>query len=443
METELSLITQRSKVDRRCKFNNLMHLIDENSLRECFTRLKKDRASGIDNVSVEEYRLNLEENLTGLVIRMKKMSYRPKAVRRVYIPKDNGKLRPLGIPTIEDKLVQMAFSRILEAIYEVDFVEFSYGFRKGKNCHQALKRVDMAIMFSPVHWIVDVDIKGYFDNVDHEKLIRCLEMRISDRKFLRYIMRFLRSGIMEEGQYHETDKGTPQGGVISPILANIYLHYLLDVWFIRELKPKLTGYAEIVRYVDDFVICVEKREEAHHILEKIRERFQRAELELSAEKTKIIRFGRSQNENDNDNGNDNDKVGDKPGTFNFLGFTHYCTRSRKGKFKVGRKTDRKRLARSIKKVKSWLKCNRNVLEIREIWQMMRWMLTGHYNYYGISGNGEGITQYYHEVVELLYGWLNRRSQKKSFNWESFRKYLITYALPKPRIYHNLYEFPSK
>jgi len=433
METKLSLITRRSSEDRKCKFNNLMHLINEDSLRKCFYKLKKNKAPGIDNVTIEMYEQNLEGNVAELMTRMKKMSYRPTAVKRVYIPKDNGKKRPLGIPILEDKLVQMAFTLILEAIYEVNFVDFSYGFRRGRNCHQALKRVDEAIMFNPVNWVVDVDIKGFFDNVNHEKLKQCLELRISDRKFIRYIVRFLKSGIMESGKYYETDKGTPQGGVVSPVLANIYLHYLLDVWFMRDLKPKLTGYVELVRYVDDFVICVEKQQEAHQVLEMIKERFKRAELELSMEKTRIVRFGRGVG----------GKGNDKPGTFNFLGFTHYCTKSRKGNFKVERKTERKRFARGIRKVKNWLKYNRNRLEIKEIWKMMRWMLTGHYSYYGISGNFVYINHFYDEVKRVLYDWLNRRSQKRSFNWESFHKYLKTYPLPKPRIYHSLYNFPAK
>lgn len=436
METKLNLITRRAKEERKCKFNNLMHLVNVGSLRECFGMLKRGKAAGIDRVRLEEYEKDLIENLEDLIVRMKRMSYRPQPVRRVYIPKGNGKTRPLGIPTVEDKLVQMAFARILGAIWEADFKDFSYGFRKGRNCHQALARVDRAIMRRSVNYVIDADIEGFFENVNHEWMKRCIEERISDKRFIRYIIRMLKSGIMEEGRYKRTEEGTPQGGVISPILANIYLHYILDVWFHMWIRKHCKGYAELVRYCDDFVICVEKQEEALRLLEELRERLRKFGLELSVEKTRIVNFGRHAHE-------DAKREGKKPGTFNFLGFTHYCGKGRGGNFKVGRRTENKRQNRSLQKVKNWLKQQRNRLSLEELWQGINLMLIGHYRYYGVSDNIRQISTYYHNVTRLSFKWLNRRSQKRSFKWESFAKYLDCHPLSKPRIYHNLYSFVNR
>lgn len=432
METKLNLITRRAKEDRQCKFNNLMHLINSDSLLESFKMLKKGKAAGVDGATVEEYEKDLEGNIEALIDRLKAMSYRPKPVRRVYIPKDNGKSRPLGIPAVEDKLVQMSFSRILEAIFEPDFMNFSYGFRKGRNCHQALSRIDHSVMFKPVNYIIDADIKGFFDNVNHTMLRECLEIRISDRKFIRYIVRFLKSGIIEESSYLKTEKGTPQGGIISPILANIYLHFILDQWFVKSVKPRISGYVEMVRYADDFLICTENWEECELILKGIEKRLKKFGLELSEEKTRIVEFGRKAYDDRNNRGS-------KPGTFNFLGFTHFCSKSRKGKFKVGRKTEKKRFVRGLRKVKNWMKYQRNRKEIKEIWTMLSWMLIGHYRYYGVSDNSRQISHFHDEVRRIAYKWLNRRSQRRSFSWDSFQAYLKTHPLPKPRIYNNLYD----
>ena len=261
MFTKLSLITEIAKRDRRCKLNNLIHIPDDENLKECFKMLKKNKASGIDGVSIEEYNKNLNENVKDLVKRMKQLSFRPNPVRRVNIPKANGKQRALGIPTVEDKLVQMGISKILEAIYEVDFEDFSYGFRPGKSCHSALDKLNKVIMTKPINHIVDADIKGFFDNIDHKWMVKFLEHRISDKMLIRYIGRFLKSGIMEDGKLIMSEKGTPQGGIISPILANVYLHYVLDIWISRIIKKKCRGVVEIVRYADDFVICVQYKDE--------------------------------------------------------------------------------------------------------------------------------------------------------------------------------------
>lgn len=436
METKLRLISQMARNDKNCKFSNLIHLVNEESLRECFKRLAKDKAAGIDRVTKEEYGRDLYENVKKLVARMKQMSYHPQAVRRTYIPKGGGKLRPLGIPCLEDKMVQMAFTRILEAIFEVDFYDNSYGFRKRRSCHDALARLNSRLMVKPVNHIVDADIKGFFDNVSHEWLIRCIGVRVKDKKFIRYIVRFLKSGVMEEGEYHSTEKGTPQGGVISPILANIYLHYILDRWFTLNVQGKCKGYTDLIRYCDDFIICTQYKEEAHRILELIKQRFRKFGLEISEEKTRVVEFGRFAAER-------MAKEGKEPETFNFLGFTHHCSRSISGKFKVGRKTEKKRYSRGLKEMREFMSDNRNLLKLECLWKRVKSMLIGHYRYYGVNENSRSLENFRYEVIRILFKWLNRRSQRKSFNWKSFRLYLERYPLPRPRIYRNLFEIAHR
>ncbi len=435
METQLNLISEIAVKDRQCKFNNLIHLLNKDGLKECFYQLKKGRATGVDNVTLEEYELNLDANIEDLVARMKRFSYRPQPVRRVYIPKANGKLRPLGIPAIEDKIVQMAIARILTAIYEADFLDSSYGFRPGRSCHDALNRVDKNIMKYPINHVIDADIKGFFDNVNHDWLLRCLQERISDKKLLRYIVRFLKAGVMEAGKWQMTDKGTPQGGIISPILANIYLHYVLDLWLERVVKRQSRGIVMMVRYADDFVICVQYKDDAEQILVALRNRLEKFGLELAEDKTKIIGFGRYAVENAS-------KKGQRAGTFNFLGFTHFCDKTRSGRFKVGRTTDRKRFSAKMKEMNNWLRSVRNVAPVKDWWPILCAKLRGHFQYYGVSGNYRGIKRFYYLTVRLVLKWLNRRSQKKSYNWESYREYLEKYPLPKPRIYHDFYTLYS-
>lgn len=435
METKLRLIAEIAIKDGKCKFNNIIHLLNEDGLKECFYQLKKGRAVGVDDVTLEEYEQHLDANVKDLVARMKRFSYRPQPVRRVYIPKGNGKLRPLGIPAVEDKMVQLAIARILTAIYEADFRDFSYGFRPGRGCHDALDRLDKVIMKHPINHVIDADIKGFFDNVNHDWLLRCLQERISDTKLLRYIVRFLKAGVMEEGKWQETDRGTPQGGIISPILANIYLHYVLDLWIEKVIGRQSRGIVLIVRYADDFVICVQYQDEAEWILIELRKRLEKFGLELSADKTKIIGFGRFAVENAS-------KKGQRAGTFNFLGFTHFCDKTRAGKFKVGRTTERKRFSAKLKELNNWLKSVRNLAPVKDWWSTLCAKLRGHFLYYGVSGNYRGIKRFYHQTVRLVFKWINRRSQKKSFNWERFQNYITRYSLPNPRIYHDLYTLYS-
>lgn len=430
MQTKLNLISEIARRDDRCKIDNVAYLLNEENLKECFQMLKQGKAAGIDGIGIEEYGQTLDENLKDLVARMKRQAYHPQPVRRTYIPKANGKLRPLGIPSTEDKIVQMGIARILEAIYEGDFLDFSYGFRPGRNCHQAIERLNTVIMTMPVNHVIDADIKGFFDNVDHTWMLKFLGHRISDPNLLRLIARFLKNGYMEEGKFNESDKGTPQGGIVSPILANIYLHYALDLWVERVVKPRSRGVVEIVRYADDFVICVQFKDEATWILEALKERLGKFSLELAEDKTRIIEFGRYARTNAR-------KRAEKSETFNFLGFTHFADVSRKGFFKMGRKTDRKKMTAKLKEMNLWLKSVRTI-PMREWWPILKAKLAGHFRYYGVSGNSRSIGTYFYRVVRLVFKWLNRRSQKKSMNWSRFSAYLKCHELPKPRLYHNLY-----
>jgi group II intron reverse transcriptase/maturase len=431
MQTKLNLITEIARRDRKCKINNVAYLLSAENLKGCFNLLKKGKASGIDRVSVEEYGRNLEENLGRLVEKMKRQAYKPQPVRRTYIPKANGKLRPLGIPSVEDKVVQLGIARILEAIYEVDFLNFSYGFRPKRNCHQALNRLDKIIMTKPINHVIDADIKGFFDNVDHEWMKKFLAHRISDPNLIRLVARFLKNGYMEEGKIFKSLKGTPQGGIVSPILANIYLHYALDLWLEKVIKSNCCGVVEVVRYADDFVICVQYKDEADKILSALKERLMKFNLELAEDKTRIAPFGRYSKVNAK-------AKGQKPSTFNFLGFTHFVDKTRKGAFKLGRKTDRKKMVAKLKEMNIWLKKIRNMYPIKVWWKILAAKLAGHFQYYGVSGNFRCINRYYRLTIRLVFKWLNRRSQKKSFNWKTFLDYLILYELPKPAIHHDFY-----
>lgn len=438
MKGKLELITERAKQDKKQKFTSIAHLINCESLAGCYGELKKDKACGIDGVTVEAYGAKLEENLRDLVERMKTKKYRPQPVRRVYIPKPGkDEKRPLGIPCVEDKLVQMMAKKILEAIYEEDFLGCSYGFRRGRSAHTAIDRLDKVVMTKPIGTIVEVDIKKFFDEVQHYWLIRGVEERVSDPNFLWLIRKFLKAGIIEEGQWQKSEVGTPQGGVISPMLANIYLHYALDEWFENKFKPSAKGYVELIRYCDDFVVACEHAEDAERFQKELEERLAKYGLRISQEKTRVIQFGRKDWERTR-------KTQEKIETFDFLGFTHYCTASRRGKFIMGHKTSKKRLAGALRATKEWIKKIRNQYSMREWWPTLMAKLRGHYHYFGISGNMRGLRQFYSQVMSMVFKWINRRSQKKSMNWERYQQYLEWNPLPMPKIYHCIYTLsPTK
>lgn len=429
--TKLGFVAERAKRDKTAVFGNLMHHINEESLKASFQQLRKECAVGIDGISWEEYGKQLDGNIRGLMGRIRRMSYRPQPVRRVYIPKDNGEQRPLGIPAIEDKMVQKTMSWIMEAIYEQDFQEGSYGFRVGKGCHQALKQVNDLIMGKPINHVIEVDIKGFFNNMEHEKLIEWLRVRITDDYFLRYVVRFLKSGYMEAEAFKKTDKGTPQGGNISPMLANVFLHYVIDEWFEKEVKPRLKGQGYVVRYCDDLVILVRYKEDADMIHKELKARLEANGLEANAEKTQAISFGRYEKENAQ-------KQRRKANTFDFLGITHYIDTSRMGTFKLGRKTSKKRFRRSCTAMNQWLSSVRNAMPLKELWGQIKAKMTGHYAYYGVSNNYRSLEEYHQNVRRMVFKWINRRSQRASMNWEKFKDYLRRYPLPRPRIVHRFY-----
>ena len=435
METRTHIILERiagrARRESWCRFTALAHLLDEEFLKECYNKLERNRAGGIDGVSWQEYGKQLDENIKRLVERMKAKRYKPQPVLRVYIPKDEHSKRPLGLPAVEDKIVQKGIACILEAIYEQDFLDCSYGFRPGRDCHQALKEVNTIFTLEPINHVVEADIKGFFDNVSHEKLMELMGRRINDPSFLLLIRRFLKAGYVEDGKQYATEEGTPQGGNLSPILTNIFLHYVLDEWLEKEIKPRMRGSVRLVRYADDFICMVQSADEAEEIATAMRARFAEYGLELNAEKSRVISFGRYEEENAR-------RQNRKANTFDFLGFTHYCGQSRKGRFLLGRKTSGKKFRKKCGEMNAWLKAVRNVCAAKEWWQVLKAKLTGHYRYYGVSGNFAMIRRYQKRTLILAMRWLNRRSQRKTFSRESYGEYLKRHPLPTPKIAHNFY-----
>ncbi|MEG6523029.1 group II intron reverse transcriptase/maturase [Desulfotomaculum sp. 1211_IL3151] len=443
METKLAGIARVAKERPQEKFTSLAHLINAETLMQCHFEMKGNKASGVDQVTKEEYESNLDENLQDLVSRMKRQAYRPQPTRRTYIPKPGSdKKRPLGIPAYEDKLVQAALAEILSAIYEQEFLNSSFGFRPNRGCYDALRVLNKIVIKGNINYIVDVDIKGFFDHVNHEWLIKFLEHRISDPNIIRLVKRFLKAGIMEEGKRYETAEGTPQGGLASPILSNIYLHYVIDLWFEKKVRKQCKGDAFMVRYADDNVFCFQYEQEAKHFYQLLQERLGKFGLEISLEKSKIIPFGRNIWKKYKDEKDDENKPGSgrvtKPETFDFLGFTHYCSQSLNGKFRVKRKTSRKKYQASLLRCKLWIQANRH-MPISLLMEELRLTLQGYYRYYGVTDNSEMPRKFLDEVKKYLFKNLNRRSQRRSCNWNKFTLLFKKYPLPSPRIYVNIFE----
>lgn len=429
--SKLSLISARAERDSVVQFTSLAHLLNAEFLKDCFLRLNRNKAVGIDNVSWRTYSENLDEKLDKLVSRMKRKSYKPLPAKRVYIPKNENEKRPLGLSAIENKIVESGIKRILESIYEVDFLDFSYGFRPKRSCHQALTKVNSLIMSKPVSYIVEADIKGFFDNVSHIELMTFLRIRISDSSLLHLIELFLKAGYVDEGLLVRSDSGTPQGSILSPILANIFLHYVLDVWFETTVKSHIRGFCDIVRYADDFLCVIQYSDDAQRIARGLKNRFRKYGLELHPTKSRTFSFGRFEQEK-------SQRQNRRSNSFDFLGFTHFCDTTRSGKFKLGRKTSGKKFRAKCKVLNLWLKSIRNKIKTKDWWKILRLKLFGHFQYYGISGNYISISKFYRRALFLTHKWLNCRSQKKSMNWERFYQYLDCYPLPKPKIKYNLY-----
>lgn len=432
MDTRLSRIAEAARNRPKERMTSLVHLLDKQRLWDCHLEMQGDKAAGVDGMTKAEYERELESNLEDLIWRMKRQAYKPKPSRRTYIPKENGDKRPLGIPSYEDKLVQKAMSQILNAMYEEKFLPCSYGFRPGRSQHQALRALDQLIMKQGMRYIVDVDIKGFFNHVDHEWLKRFLEHDIADPNFLRLIGRFLKSGVMEEGTYQATEEGTPQGGNLSPLLGNVYLHYVLDLWFEIEIKGKqCRGRVGMVRFADDFVCGFEREEEAKAFYHALVERMGKFNLTIAEEKTKLIRFGYGAEV-------ECKRAGlTKPATFDFLGFRHIWGKGKSGKYRLLRKTSPKKFRLRMKEFVRWARENRHMPEEMFV-DIVRRKLRGHYQYYGVSDNWQGINRYYNLVIETIWKWRNRRSQKRTFTLEKLKAFLARNPLPQPCIRVSLY-----
>lgn len=431
VNTKLLRIAQRARGNPRARFTSLYHLLNEELLRACFRALRANAAPGVDEVTKAEYADDLDARLADLVGRLHRMAYRPQPVRRVYIPKPGtGKLRPIGVPAFEDKLVQAGLVRILEALYEEDFVADSYGFRPGRSCHEALRALGRTIDVGSMGYVVEADIKGFFDSVDRGWLARFLAHRIADKRVLRMIERFLKAGVLEDGTVQVS--GTVQGGVISPLLGNVYLHYTLDLWFERSFRKNCAGKARLIRVADDFVACFEKREDAERFMVALVERLKQFGLEIEPTKTRMLEFGPGAAARAA-------ARGEKLGTFDFLGFTHYCDTTRNGKrYRVKRKTSAKKFRAKLAALKAWLQRVRH-RDTRWIWEQVAVKLRGHYAYYGVTDNFEAIRRFKREVEKLLFKWLNRRGNRRSLTWEQFNLMRKRFPLPRPRLRVTLFK----
>lgn len=419
--TSLRGIVNTAKRKPKHRFQNLYHLINPNLLYQAWRKLNKRAAIADDDLTIAEYEENLLPNLLNLNERLKGKRYKTKLVKRVYILKENGKKRPLGIPALEDKIVQRAVAMILESIYEQDFISTSYGYRPNMSSNMAASDLSFQLQYGSIGYIVEADIKGFFDNIDHEWLLEMMAHRIDDKALIQLIRQWLKAGILEpNGMINDPDTGTPQGGIVSPILANIYLHYVLDSWFAKAVKPRCAGRAFIMRYADDWVCGFQFARDAQRFYDVLPKRLERFNLEVEPSKTNLIRFSRFHPSKH------------RSRTFNFLGFEFYWWPDRGKTVRVMRRTSRKKLQGAIQRVKDWIKKNRH-LPIKAFFSTLNRKLTGHYNYYYVNGNGVSVWSFYSIATAQAYKWLNRRSQRKSFNWFKFKCAMEYYGMPKPRL----------
>lgn len=425
VSTKLQRIAELARKAPKIAIRTLAHHIDVEFLRVAYQQTRKDGAVGVDEQTAADYAASLEVNLQSLLDRFKSGTYRAPPVRRVEIPKGDGTMRPLGIPTFEDKVLQRAVAMVLNAVYEQDFLECSYGFRPGRSAHQALDALWRATMDVGGGWVLEIDIRHFFDSVRHGHLRVILDQRVRDGVLRRTIDKWLNAGVQHDGAIRYPDGGTPQGGVISPLLANVYLHEVLDVWFEQEVRPRLDGSASLIRYADDATMVFARERDARRVLAVLAKRFAKYGLTLHPEKTRLIDFRRP-------NGN-----GDGPGSFDVLGFTHFWGLSQKGNWVVQRKTSRSRFGRALQRITEWCRRGRH-LPVREQHKTLVAKVRGHYNYFGITGNSRALGRFLHEVNRAWRKWLNRRSNRARMTWEHFKLLVSQYPLPLPRIVHSVY-----
>jgi RNA-directed DNA polymerase len=428
-DTKLKRIAWLSSKDRNKVFDCVMHHINIDLLRGNFQRLDAKKAKGVDGVSKQDYGKDLEVNLNRLLDEMKRMAYKPLPVKEHLIPKDGqpGKFRPLGISSLEDKIVQGSFRQILEAIYEPLFLDCSHGFRPKRGCHTAIKDLRKYLYENSVETIIDIDLKNFFGTIDHKILESFLREKIADEKFIRYIIRMFKAGVLSEGELTISEEGVPQGSICSPILANIFAHKVLDEWIEETIPPYCKGKVKLFRYADDAIICFEKEEDAIRIRDTLPKRLSKYKLVLNEEKTKMVRFSKEKVQN-----------GIPQETFNFLGFTFYWGKTRNGRIVPKLKTSSKTMDTKLEKVTIWIKDIRNKARTKEIWGTFCAKLRGHTQYYGVSFNIKQIQKFHWEATRIVFKWLNRRSQKKSFTWEKFKKFMERFPLPKARICHSFF-----
>jgi len=424
VEKELRDIRYQSRT--YAKLETLMNRVNERSLKEEHRKQVQNKAVGIDGVTKAEYGENLDENVAELITRMKKFSYKPQPVRRTYIPKANGKMRPLGIPAYEDRLVQSVMGGILSDIYEERFLDSSYGFRPERSAHQVVREINQTIMTRKVNYVLEADIKGFFDNVDHDWLMKFLENDIADKNFLRYVKRFLIAGVMEGTERKESDRGTPQGGQISPVLANVYLHYVLDLWYEKLLRKRCKGEVYYVRYADDFLLMFQYENEAQDVLEALKGRLGKFGLEVAEDKTRILPIGRFRGTQED---------------FDFLGFTFFNTKTREGKYRLGVRTSKKKLKAKKQEAKAWLH-DRMHKPVSETMKRIQLSLQGHFNYYGVNGNLAQIYKFWKYIKYEYYRVLNKRNQKRSMKYTDYLR-IWKFYVKEPHLKYDIWNWQPK
>jgi group II intron reverse transcriptase/maturase len=428
MTTKLDRIAELAKEDAKRQFFSIAHLITKQALHAAFRSLRKEASAGVDGVEYADYESNAEGNIQQLHERLRNGDYKVRPLRRVYIPKENGKERPISIPSLEDKIVQKAVATLLNAIYEQDFLDCSFGFRPGRGQHDALDEVGRVVCTEPASWILELDITAYFDSIVREQLIEMIEKRVTDGSILKLIRKWIEVGVIDGGQLLMSERGTGQGQTISPLLANIYLHYVLDEWFEKEVKPRLKGKAHEIRFADDAVLCFQYRKDAERVHRVLPKRFAKYGLTLHPEKTRLIQFGRFAEEQAR-------RVGRKPATFDFLGFTHLCARSRRGKFTIHLRTMKKRARRALTEVARWCLEHRHDL-VDQQQKTLNQKLRGHYQYYGRPTNYRSLWQFYRGVRRVWRKWLSRRTRGKAMRWETYEQLLKRHPLLCPYIAHS-------